>query len=1223
MVVVGAVQVDAQEAADVKEERGKEVVAAGEDGEGFAGEELASVWTDMEKETKQARQTAAPGEGRAGESGDEEDGEEGKAKASAGAAAAQGKGTGTAASEDAFGTLGSAWDTLAKQTKSRQEKLKAQQHSKKRTDAMALQLTVAQILMVFKVMWPLLLERKWTYSRAVKGKSRFKYVVPGFPPELIPRIGTDAFYEDGVLEYAQRHYPELFLHALGEAQKQPGWQKSRPVEVEETDLVPGKKRYRGKRRGRKRPEDLSPAERKKRESFLAAKNALFDISQADGPVSMTTTKSGRKVKLRGWQGLQSATPTASSSSSSSSSPSSTLAANQEPSTSRIGMAVVADDDDHQQGQQEMEEEEMEEEEEEEEEEGNSDLSEDAEMVQGGRWRHRAPMASAQTDDGPDGDDVEEPLSFKDVYPWLQRTKKWTAARGSGLVYWYYMKPGVVMVKGRPRGTHMVDYFNDQDDVISYMKMNDDLRKEYLEFRRQTKAFMAPPAMVKQKKRAARVAAFEPSPVGKAAPPAGRAWNTFDNNGSTVGAMSLAAAAAVEKAQRLGLIGKETAEVASGLLPLSVGVPVYSGLDGLEADGQIMVGPSDSDDSDGEASLQPIRERRQGRRGRRLKTSRTLNPLHDNDSSSDGLSNDTGRYKGGRPGYGVDSVDVAKYGFEQGGDRGPRTKRKNDEQLLAAFKKKKGKELLATFDTVQLPVPETTEDAKTLEITRKLMKLNNDAIQSGRWNGKQSRESKKRKLEVERADRAKARKERLRAEGKLSEMEEDEDEDETEEPKSIVFPATDDGSRMVPLSRSEMEEQLFSNVKFLLLPGVPDLVRLDVMRHGGVCMENKFNFTEDYVLSVDDVQDLKKIGVHLVGFPCIIDSMLHFSILAAGMRVLHPEFVYNAIEYYEMPGNWKAFEIPTGRDLLNAKELFPYRFSGMGADSPTGPLPLAHRVFAGCSFFVLPDAGAKDLEALVTVGGGNVSEALLDETKWVVGNPDGLTPEGQRAFTAVVQANKEGIVVSAEFVLQCIVHGRVLDPDLMADGAGRIKLDKGDSNFGCDAAAYFGSDPKPEKLAAEAARPFSARPFLPSGLPLSQSQSLVTFPALRRGHIRIGLGCMVHLRRLDGTGGGAPRVAKLLKIKTKVSQGKPGSTWINCQMYKYIPNMSHMMPWQVVPIEEFIETSIDNVLRTLVLVPASECNRFVDPNGAAFPLQKVGRPPAWGNIFSRSFVNNSI
>jgi len=238
--------------------------------------------------------------------------------------------------------------------------------------------------------------------------------------------------------------------------------------------------------------------------------------------------------------------------------------------------------------------------------------------------------------------------------------------------------------------------------------------------------------------------------------------------------------------------------------------------------------------------------------------------------------------------------------------------------------------------------------------------------------------------------------------------------------------TNDGDRMVPVSVAEMERRLFTSHLFILMPGVPDQVRVDVLRCGGRVVEKR-EWTYDTLISVPEAEKMMEHDAWFVSYPLEQNSMVRMCVLACGIRMFHPEFVYKCIEDMDIPDNYQPFEIPSGPSILKGGLSV---FSECLEERPRSFRILHRRLFAGRGFLVVPSHRSTQLESLIVLGGGTVvhSAHAVGNEGFIIVDPDGTSvPAGKELLRemAKVGINKTWKFTTFDFIFQSLIHGRIL------------------------------------------------------------------------------------------------------------------------------------------------------------------------------------------------------
>jgi len=162
---------------------------------------------------------------------------------------------------------------------------------------------------------------------------------------------------------------------------------------------------------------------------------------------------------------------------------------------------------------------------------------------------------------------------------------------------------------------------------------------------------------------------------------------------------------------------------------------------------------------------------------------------------------------------------------------------------------------------------------------------------------------------------------------------------------------------------------------------------------------------------------------VIAFPSIIGTLLHYSVLARGKRVLHPSFIIDCMKFASVL-DYSAYELPSGMDLYTPIYL-PKRshldFSLNVLLSLENPY---ERLFMNQKAFVIDTRDDKEVEVLFGIAGGTVTESFDGKPAFVLCDADDLSGTCKNA---IQQAYHEGIpVYSFDFLFQSLVRGHILN-----------------------------------------------------------------------------------------------------------------------------------------------------------------------------------------------------
>ncbi|GBG26090.1 Hypothetical Protein FCC1311_023102 [Hondaea fermentalgiana] len=320
------------------------------------------------------------------------------------------------------------WESLEQETELRRRTIEESGVTRSVSVTQPKELSHAQVLTVFRCMWDVLHERGWTArSSQKKGGGRIYFVAPGSSKakKASMQFDKDWFDLNALVAHVRRFHPELFENAMLRAEDLPEFKEKSTYSLSLDELKPGNIVKERKRRLRQQRSSGS-----KPTDFVIPLGA--NGSNVDQPLEASSATGASSSKSSHAADVQRAK--------------------------------------------------------------NTSLSAGSAKKNGkSRHAHGAEEESPSEEEESDGSDDEEEededdlFEFKIMYPWLQMAKRWTARQGKGLVYWYYVKPGVEFKKGRPVGKHMEDYFNSSEEVVEYVKSKDDLREEFLNYAWQMRA----------------------------------------------------------------------------------------------------------------------------------------------------------------------------------------------------------------------------------------------------------------------------------------------------------------------------------------------------------------------------------------------------------------------------------------------------------------------------------------------------------------------------------------------------------------------------------------------------------------------------------------------------------------------------------------------------------------------------------------------------------------
>lgn len=1134
------------------------------------------------------------------------------------------------ADEDAVNALSGlsgadVWSTLEKQTEARKQNLERNLVTRTVTVQQPKELPHNKMLTLFRCMWTLLLERGWTF-RIFTSKKHVLFVAPGKANKRKDLVfKRDIFDIKCLIEHVRVVYPEIFESAYSQAEDLPGFRGEEVPPISVSELRPGgmiKERRKRRRKSAASPSPSTKSSKKKN------KNNEGDEDDVDDEVNNDNEDDDEDGVLMSGEDEPPKRPrkrsVGSRSSSSSKKRASTLADTRSNTTS---------DEDYRSGDDEDEDE---------------DVDEDKDKPVGVAKTpsSKSRRESAQADNNEVTKKELTPLSeaevydFKLIYPWLQQARGWTARKGNGLIYWYYLKPGVTVKRGRPIGTHGKDYFNSSDEVIAHVKKTDDLREEFLKYA----AVMQPQDKIQRF-----TAAIEHQTPVKA-------------EGEAVGVSSSSQPhSRAARSQRRTQIKQELEAT-------------HDDAEEILEEGSEEEKPAVTTQPAKPEKKKPSKQKKTSKQGVADKNievlsaqSTTANPDQteaenrpDSSQTGGGFFLDDEFASLNRDKQHSADAKVVKassaVAFRDDGGKGGR------KSGLAAKSKKNGSGDLTKHGQKSYDSNQTSDSGEYIlsdddALTASPAKRGHMKISGKTKASNSSAKSKKRRQStsnttmndgddssdvVEVTDAADASSlSRKLAESHAREaaarsvtlFEQQQQMRPTGSDSPFVSsPAT--GVTLVasspfpgcepkysaPLSAASerCDSSLFKSFKFVLLPDVPNQVESEIEEMGGSIIPQP-TWENGRVPPVKELEACFGQKPIFIAYPTAMHTALWWGLIAGGARILHCEFVHNTYEHQELPRDWTVFELPAGPNVFTKGS---YDYPPKTATFPPALLPRNERVLHGWSFYILPCYRKNIMRKIAVLAGATVSDRLdkLPKDGFILCDADGDLDLDmcENDLTLIHRNEQADQLMSFEVVIQSLVGShalskkerelpcfqlpaKLLDPNFASRSADskRRSLAGSDSGISLDdleeEPMLMAASPS---LQSDGTQAYYESPrFLPAGKYMRGGQ--LQYRCIRSQDIRIPCQSMMFIARVGDPVEFPPRPAKLLKVKML-----NGEAWMNVRIYSFKHKSPNGDAWALIPADEFCELKVDNVLGPAISISYQNQNRLALDNSR--PLIKRAR-----------------